>query len=392
MKLNELILQNHPILGDQTINFVNPETGQPYSIIAFVGENGCGKTSLLTELFLYSKSDYVVSKKRSLTSTGEKDFDALFLRQDTLYTESMNDVYKRITGKELLLSRGDGATGDQGILGLRRNAPINVPNQAEEILAAFDDERLKTLFVSGELEKIIPGGEVSRSISGVVPELDFSMLSSGQIEILLKLRMLKNLRVGTDMILLDEPETSLHPRWQQIVVDVISSMIKESEGESPQLFVATHSERVLESLIGKGDTLIIRLYRDAGKVVVEPIDLMGLLLPKPTFAELDYVIFGMLSYDYHDQLLAVYSDLFHAFSVKAIDDKIKNTTQYKKGQIVKRWEKRGRDSEIYETLPVYIRNWFHHPGEGHQEPTQEELARSIQFLRAIIRYKKPHRV
>ena len=156
--------------------------------------------------------------------------------------------------------------------------------------------------------------------------------------------------------------------------------------------MAPHSERVLESLLGKGDPLIIRLYRDAGKVVVEPIDLMGLLLPKPTFAELDYVIFGMLSYDYHDQLLAVFSDLMDVSGVKAIDDQIKNTTQYKKGQIVKRWEKRGRHPEVYDTLPVYIRNWFHHPGEGHQEPTQEELARSIQFLRAIIRYKKRHRV
>ena len=119
---------------------------------------------------------------------------------------------------------------------------------------------------------------------------------------------------------------------------------------------------------------------------------MGLLLPKPTFAELDYVIFGMLSYDYHDQLLAVYSDLFHVLSVRAIDDKIKNTTQYQKEQIVKQWKKHGKDSDIYETLPVYIRNWFHHPGEGHQEPTQEELARSIQFLRAIIRDKLRHRV
>ena len=194
------------------------------------------------------------------------------------------------------------------------------------------------------------------------------------------------------MILLDEPETSLHPRWQQVVVDVIASMIKESEGESPQLFVATHSERVLESLIGKGDTLIIRLYRDAGKVVVEPIDLMGLLLPKPTFAELDYVIFGMLSYDYHDQLFAFYSNLMGVSKVGKIDDRIKNTTQYQKEQIAKQWEKRGRHPEVYETLPVYIRNWFHHPGEGHQEPTQEELARSIQFLRAIIRDKQRHRV
>ena len=387
MKLNELQIRNHPILGDQTLDFTNPETGHPFSIVAFVGENGCGKTSLLAELFNYSKSKYVVSKQRSMTFVGDKDFDALFLRQDTLYTESMNDVYKLITGKELFASKGDEPSGGQNVFGLRRNVPVNTPTKAEELLAPFDDERLKELFVSGKLDKIIPGGEVSRSINGVVPELDFSMLSSGQTEILLKLRMLKSLRVGTDMILLDEPETSLHPRWQQVVVDVIASMIKESEGESPQLFVATHSERVLESLIGKGDTLIFRLYRDDGKIVAKSIDLMGLLLPKPTFAELDYVIFGMPSYDYHDQLLTVFSELHGVSKIKTIDNKVKLTHQYEKGLISKRWEKNGRYPEAYDTLPVYIRNWFHHQSEGHQEPSKEELLRSIEFLRTIISYK-----
>ena len=114
---------------------------------------------------------------------------------------------------------------------------------------------------------------------------------------------------------------------------------------------------------------------------------MGLLLPNPTYAELDYVIFGMPSYDYHDQLLTVYCDLFGAIKIKTLDNKVKRSWQYQNGEISKRWEKRGDHPEVYETLPVYVRNWFHHPGEGHPEPTQEELVRSIEFLRAIISYK-----
>ncbi|MBQ7243664.1 MAG: AAA family ATPase [Bacilli bacterium] len=389
MKLNTLQIRNHPILGDISLDFMNPKTGEPFSIVAFVGENGCGKTTLLNELFNYSKSDFVVSKQRSITFAGEKDFDALFLRQDTLYTESMNDVYKLITGRELLTTRGDEPTGGQNILGLRRNVPVNTPSQAEGILSAFDDERLKELFVSGKLDKIIPGGEVSRSINGVVPELDFSMLSSGQIEILLKLRMLKNLRVGTDMILLDEPETSLHPRWQQIVVGVIASMIKESEGESPQLFVATHSERVLESLIGKGDTLIVRLFRKDGKISAIPIDLMGLLLPKPTFAELDYVIFGMASYDYHDQLLSRFMENKGVFAMSDADRAIREDPRCIKPDHRKTWRYTSHGKEQnFRTLPLYIRNYFHHPREG-AEPTAEELDRSINLLRELVKDPDP---
>ena len=387
MGLREIKLKNHPILGDMNLSFTNPQTGEPYSVVAFVGENGCGKTTLLKEIFDYSNSKYVVDKQLSISLAGAKPFQGLFLHQDSLYTGSMNEIYELTTGKTLLETEKKSSPDESNILDLRRNVPVNTPAQAASILELFDDERLKDIFVSGDIEKIRCGGEVSRALDGKVAELDYSMISSGQIEILLKLKTLKNLKLGTDMVLLDEPETSLHPRWQKIVINVMMEMIRDKEGETPQLFVATHSERVLEALIGKGDALIIHLYRENGKIIAKPVDLMGLILPKPTFAELDYVIFGMPSYDYHDQLLTVYCDLFDAIKIKKMDDRIKRSRQYQNGEISKRWEKHGSHPEVFETLPVYIRNWFHHPGEGHPEPTEEELVRSIEFLRAIISSK-----
>ena len=391
MRLSQINIKNHNILGDLYIPLINPSTNEPYSVVAFVGENGCGKTTLLTELFNYEKTEFIVDKERPYSILAGKQIDALFLRQDSLYTGAMNDIYKLITGEELLESRGEESTGGLNPYANLRNVPVNTPTQAEPILELLQDERLKQIFMSGDIKKISCGGEVSRSINGVKPEIDFSMLSSGQIEILLKLRELRNLRAGTDFVLLDEPETSLHPRWQQVVVDVMSGMIKANEDKELQLFVATHSERVLESLIGKGDTLIVLLYKENGKILAKPIDLMGLLLPKPTFAELDYVIFGMPSYDYHDQLLSLYGDIFHTDSTITMDQRIQNTNQYRNGEISKQWIKRGKDPYTYQTLPLYIRNWFHHPKDG-QEPTREELVRSIEFLKTIIRYLQSRRV
>ena len=391
MKLHGIQLANHPILGSLELSFMNSRTGQPFSVIAFVGENGCGKTTLLNELFRYSSSDYVINKQRAFSLSGEKPFQGLFLHQDSLYTGSMNEIYRLITGKDLLESETKAVNDVQNGTELKRDIPVNTPSQAALILELFNDERLKEIFVSGEIDRIRCGGEVSRSIDGNNSELDYTMISSGQIEILLKLKALKELKVGTDMVLLDEPETSLHPSWQKVVIDVMASMIREKEGQTPQLFVATHSERVLESLIDKGDTLIVHLYRENGKILAKPVDLMGLLLPKPTFAELDYVIFGMPSYDYHDQLLSLYGDIFHTDSTITMDQRIQNTNQYRDGEISKQWIKRGKDPYTYQTLPLYIRNWFHHPKDG-QEPTREELVRSIEFLKTIIRYLQSRRV
>lgn len=386
MRLAQINIKSHPILGDIYLSLINPVTNEPYSVVAFIGENGCGKTTLLTELFNYEKSDYIIDKEQPYNILAGKQTDALFLRQNSLHTEAMNDIYKLITGKELLETRGEEPTGGLNVFAAPRNVPANTPVQAEPILELLQDERLKEIFISGDVKKISCGGEVSRSINGVKPEIDFSMLSSGQIEILLKLRELKNLRAGTDFVLLDEPETSLHPKWQQVVVDVISEMIKTNEDKELQLFVATHSERVLESLIGKGDTLIVRLYKENGKINAKPIDLMGLLLPKPTYAELDYVIFGMPSYDYHDQLLMRFADLIGKQAISDLDRAVRLHPLCLKPDHRKTWSfvSHGKPNN-YRTLPIYIRNWFHHANEGKEEPTKEELIRSIELMRALVK-------
>lgn len=53
------------------------------------------------------------------------------------------------------------------------------------------------------------------------------------------------------VILFDEPETHLHPRWQRSIVPSLLKAIdtlRESEGQPPQVLVATHSPLVTASL------------------------------------------------------------------------------------------------------------------------------------------------
>ena len=63
MYLSNIKIRNHPVLKDIDIPLINPNSKKPYSIVAFVGENGSGKTSILRELFNYDKSQYIVDKE-----------------------------------------------------------------------------------------------------------------------------------------------------------------------------------------------------------------------------------------------------------------------------------------------------------------------------------------
>lgn len=54
MKIRKLKYNNHKVLGNLELDFVNPATGQPYNTIVLVGENGTGKTTILKTI-----SDYI---------------------------------------------------------------------------------------------------------------------------------------------------------------------------------------------------------------------------------------------------------------------------------------------------------------------------------------------
>ena len=385
MHLSKLIIKNHPILKDLELSFINKKTNERYSIIAFVGENGCGKTTLLNQLFNYNESKYIQSKDSVLDNLA-RPLNVVYLRQGSLHKNAMKEVGKLIDGKDMYPVNSASFDGGHNQFGLVSNNGVNRVEKGLSILEQLGDDQITEIFKGNHLGEVYCSEEVSKKIDGKTHGYNISNYSSGQQEILLKLKDLKTAASATDCILLDEPETSLHPRWQKEILNIIQSITEAGE-MVPQIFLATHSEKVLESLIGREDALIIRLFKEDGKIRHQDINEMDLMLPKPTFSELDYVVFHIPSYEYHDQLLSRVGDLFGVEAVAHIDRTIKLHPLYDKEKYYKKWSTMTKSGEVnYKTLPVYIRNYFHHPKEG-KEPSSEELEESIKFLRRIIKQK-----
>lgn len=386
MYLTHLKIKNHPILKDLELNLINPNTNQPYAVVAFVGENGCGKTTILNEIFNYEKSEFILDKQIPYTIV-PKPFDALYLRQGSLHRNAMKEVRKLIDGQDMYPTNSATYTGGANPFSLRSNNAVNRINEGIKLLEKLGDDEITTIFKENHIDEVWCSGEVTKKIDGQEHGYNITNYSSGQQEILLKIKDIRKMASGTDCVLLDEPETSLHPRWQKEIVNLIKLMLTDVDGNVPQIFLATHSEKVLESLITRDDVLIVRLSKQDGDIKTETIDEMDLRLPTTTFAELDYVVFHIPSMDYHDQLLTRMADLYEVEAISDIDKTVRTNALYTKQEYGKVWVGATKYKvNTYRTLPVYIRNYFHHPKDG-VAPTEEEVAKSIEFLRTVIKSK-----
>ena len=90
-------------------------------------------------------------------------------------------------------------------------------------------------------------------------EFDINDLSSGEKQLFLRTLSIKMLEPKNSIILIDEPELSLHPKWQQRIIEVYKKI-----GENNQIIIATHSPHILGSVSNEN---IFILYRDKnGKI------------------------------------------------------------------------------------------------------------------------------
>ena len=103
-------------------------------------------------------------------------------------------------------------------------------------------------------EKIMPVFENSAG-----EEFDINDLSSGEKQLFLRTLSIKMLEPKNSIILIDKPELSLHPEWQQRIIEVYKKI-----GENNQIIIATHSPHILGSVTSEN---IFILYRDEnGKI------------------------------------------------------------------------------------------------------------------------------
>ena len=213
--------------------------------------------------------------------------------------------------------------------------------------------------------------------------ISIDKLSTGEKQIVFRgIYLLKNnKKLNGSAIMVDEPELSMHPKWQKNILKYYKDLFTEANTQKTQLFIATHSEHVLiDALKDKTKNLVIALNDINGVIHAKRIDAPS-VLPSITSAETSYLAFEIISNDYHIELYGWLQQKKSKNTIKSCDDYIKNHPLYNS----RLHSKNSSFGTItYFTISTFIRNAINHPDQN-RTFTESELKISIELLIQLCR-------
>lgn len=169
--------------------------------------------------------------------------------------------------------------------------------------------------------------------------------------------------LANTLVLLDEPETHLHPQAQENLMDELINLTKNDLNNI--VFFATHSNNMIDK------THIDRCYR-VQKPSNKETTLVKIEGGFTTYPEVNYEIFELPSTDYHNELYGYLEAQESSPLVRLIADRVWINVKSNKTEPM--------------SLSKYIRNSIHHPeNTSNTTVTISELKASIEILRELRR-------
>ena len=350
MKLKKIKFKNQKILDNLEVNFCD-DNGIALDTVVIIGENGVGKTTLLKSILdefieadeenfdsddaeienLYGRLELDIDRDEAASlktifkfgdfdekksdfkivyMPAEVSFDRLkkvdntfkvnhsfFNEIDQNITENIPSFIATKINKEIFKNRNkiigeviDGVCDDI-------NSIFNCMDIDVKLIGLSEDEETKPIF-KNSLSK----------------EFNINGLSSGEKQLFLRALSLKFLEVNNSIILIDEPEISLHPQWQSKIIKLY-----ENIGENNQIIIATHSPHIVSDIEAK--QLRIMKKGNAGISVINGDDI------DETYGQnVETILKGIMgidnvrNYDISDKLSKIY---------KLLEENLFDTKVYK---------------------------------------------------------------
>lgn len=317
MKIAKVHLENHPLFGTMDFNFTGPD-GKTLDTIVIAGANGTGKTTLLNAIKEiidhFDRNSEGSFIELDLLTLIEKNFlpkPGSRLSIQNYHPKITNDMVIRLTSyiNEIIDSErpkfiympteinftelvtktlsfsfpgvGISIDIDQNVISdvtsfiassinseVYKNPDLPAKNAIDKICREINS-LFDILEIDAQIIGLNPNGEklpIFKNKAGII--FDINHLSSGEKQLFVRAMALRMVNANNSVILIDEPEISMHPGWQQRIVKVY-----EKIGNNNQLIIATHSPHIVASVPKESVKL---LKRENGQIkIIEYNEISG---------------------------------------------------------------------------------------------------------------------
>jgi len=275
-KIKSLYIKDLKMFNDFTLSFEdNNDVALPIVVIA--GKNGTGKTTILEYLADYSMEDedfveiFQTRKPQGLAEwfyEGEKD---VMIETFRLY-ESMGGIsVKKPEYKEhieyLPVTVGDVGNVEKKIVNyyITNAEKLDSFKESLENIQKYINDIFKDLELSFSISKIDYKEKKVFLKNGNKKEFSINELSTGEKTLVSKVLYLYFNDIKNKIILIDEPELSLHPSWQNRILKLYENFAIQN---NCQMIIATHSPHI----IGSSKPQYLRVLRKKSDGSVEALD------------------------------------------------------------------------------------------------------------------------
>ena len=312
MKIKNLHIKEFKGLRDISINF--EKNDEPLPLVVLAGSNGSGKTRILESILRYFQ-DHLNYKQNNIEAGifyEEKEKNCISNVRDFFYglesfsyrevNNPLHEKYIEIKKKldilpkiiyvptEINFQKMNVASttlvqeykfinivntnlikdipsyiATKMISAMLKNKNEKVGDVQKKVFNEIN-EIFENLSIDVKVEDISQDGRnITLFTNSSGDEFDINELSSGEKQLFLRTLAIRMLNPENSIILIDEPELSLHPKWQQRIVDVYRKI-----GKNNQIIIATHSPHILGSV--RKENIMLLDKDDDGKIVVRTGD------------------------------------------------------------------------------------------------------------------------
>jgi predicted ATP-binding protein involved in virulence len=264
MKLRKIHIDNYKLFNNFDLDLTH--NGKSQNLIVIAGINGSGKTTLLKEVIYQTIVNHSIHKGYSIEiETNDKKNRTCVIDSQFFQLKTQEQMNKE---KELFSQLNHIYYYEAGLSAEKENVKNVILKYIDSLIYEKDKKSSEAYKIAQDvLDSLFNGFDLQIEFKGVnrnkeilfknaqTENIKIEELSNGEQELITKAFSIYLSEIKDSIILIDEPESSLHPIWQSRITQLYQKIANQYNN---QIILSTHSPHIVSAVYKEQIRVLIK--------------------------------------------------------------------------------------------------------------------------------------